>query len=83
MTELSDRDKDILSFTRKWWLSGAVREQAIRDRFGVSPRRLQRELAAIVELPAALSYDPLLVRRLRRRPDESGVTRHPAGRQLG
>ena len=84
MDELTDRQKDILCFGRKWWLSGAQRQQAIRDRFGVGPARFNRELAAIVELPAALAYDPLLVRRLRRRADElAGMARHPAGRRLG
>jgi hypothetical protein len=83
MDELTERHKDILGFERRWWLAGAERQQAIRDRFGVSPARFNRELAVVVDLPAALSYDPLLVRRLRRRGSLTGVARHPAGKRLG
>ena len=84
MDELTERQKDILGFERKWWVAGAERAQAIRERFGVSPARFQRELSAVVEMDAALSYDPLLIRRLRRGRDvRAGITRHPAGRRLG
>jgi hypothetical protein len=82
--ELTERQKDILALERKWWLTGARRAEAIHDRFELSPARFQRELSAIVELDAALSYDPLLVRRLRRTCDvRGGIARHPAGRRLG
>ncbi|MDT7536617.1 MAG: hypothetical protein QOI82_202 [Actinomycetota bacterium] len=83
MDELTERDTEILALERRWWLVGAERRQAIRDRFGVTPARFNQELAGIVELPAALVYDPLLVRRLRRRADLTGIARHPAGRRLG
>ena len=84
MDELTARQKDILALERKWWVSGADKKQAIRDRLGVSPTTFSRELAAIVDSDAAAAYDPLLVRRLRRadgRP--AAIGRHPAGRRLG
>ena len=84
MDELTERQKDLLAFERKWWLSGAGRAQAIRDRFAVSPARFHRELAAVVHSDAALVYDPLLVRRLRRASNrQDGMARHPAGQRLG
>ena len=83
MDELTERQKDLLALERKWWLSGAAKQQAIRDRFGVSPARFQRELAAVVDTDAALAYDPLLVRRLRRGGRPAAIGRHPAGRRLG
>ena len=84
MDELTARQKDMLALERRWWLTGGEKKQAIRDRFDLSGTRFQRELAALVETSAALAYDPLLVRRLRRadgRP--AAIGRHPAGRRLG
>jgi hypothetical protein len=84
MDELTDRQKDILALERRWWLSGAEKTQAIRDRLEVSTARYHRELAAVVETDAALAYDPLLVKRLRRTLGrQAGISRHPAGQRLG
>jgi hypothetical protein len=65
-TVLSRRDRDILAFERQWWKYAGAKEQAIREMFDLSPTRYYQVLNAIIDNPAALAEDPLLVRRLRR-----------------
>jgi hypothetical protein len=64
--ELSRREHDMLAFERQWWRHAGAKETAIRDRFGLSPTRYYQALNALVDQPAALAADPVLVRRLRR-----------------
>jgi hypothetical protein len=64
--ELSRREHEMLSFERHWWRHAGAKETAIRDRFGVPPTRYYQVLNALVDRPAALATDPLLIRRLRR-----------------
>jgi hypothetical protein len=56
----------MLTFERQWWRSAGAKVTAIRDTFGVTPTRYYQVLNALVDRPAALAADPLLVRRLRR-----------------
>jgi Protein of unknown function (DUF3263) len=63
---LSDRDRDILEFERQWWKYAGAKEQAIRDKFGMSATRYYQVLNALIDRPEALARDPLLVKRLRR-----------------
>ena len=64
--ELLDRDREILAFERQWWQFAGAKEQAVRDKFGMSATRYYQVLNALIDSPAALAYDPLLVKRLRR-----------------
>ena len=64
--ELSRREHEMLAFERHWWRHPGAKETAIRDRFGMPPTRYYQALNALVDHPAALAADPLLVRRLRR-----------------
>jgi len=61
-----ERSRDILDFERGWWLHPGPKERAIRERFGFSPARYHQLLNRVVDLPEALTYDPMVVRRLRR-----------------
>lgn len=63
---LTRREHDMLAFERQWWRHAGAKETAIRERFGQAPTRYYQALNALVEKPAALAADPLLVRRLRR-----------------
>jgi hypothetical protein len=63
---LSSRDLEILEFERQWWRLPGAKEQAIRDRFGLSSTRYHQLLNTLLDSPAALRADPLLVRRLQR-----------------
>ena len=64
--ELSQRDLDILDFERTWWKHAGVKEQAIRERFEMSATRYYQVLNELLEQPAAMEYDPILVKRLKR-----------------
>jgi hypothetical protein len=63
---LEDKERQILAFERQWWKHAGAKEQAIRDLFGVSTTRYYQMLNALLDNPAALEYDPVLVKRLRR-----------------
>ena len=66
MADLSERDIDILDFERSWWKHAGVKEQAIKDRFDMSATRYYQLLNDLLELPEAMAYDPILVKRLKR-----------------
>ena len=63
---LSGRDAEILDFERVWWQADGTKEQEIKDRFNLSAARYYQVLNQLLDNPAALAHDPLLVKRLRR-----------------
>ncbi|GAA2899341.1 hypothetical protein Acy02nite_44820 [Actinoplanes cyaneus] len=63
---LSERDEQILAFEAKWWKHAGAKEQAIKDAFGLSSTRYYQLLNALLDNPAALERDPVLIGRLRR-----------------
>ncbi len=63
---LSERELQILAFESKWWKHAGAKEQAIRDAFGLSSTRYYQLLNGLLDNPAALEHDPVLVGRLRR-----------------
>lgn len=64
--ELSARDAAILDFEGSWWTSKLPKDQAIRDKFDMSTTRYYQILNSLIDRPAALVHDPMLVKRLRR-----------------
>jgi len=63
---LTDTDKKRLAFERSWWQYAGAKETAIREAFDESATRYYQALNHLIDQPAALAYDPMLVRRLRR-----------------
>jgi len=63
---LSERHAAMLDFERSWWENNDPRDQVIRARFQCSPDEYHEELTAVLDDPAALAHDPLVVRRLKR-----------------
>jgi hypothetical protein len=63
---LTDREEQILAFEAKWWKHAGSKEQAIRDAFGLSSTRYYQLLNGLLDNPAALERDPVLIGRLRR-----------------
>ncbi|NUP52134.1 MAG: DUF3263 domain-containing protein [Catenulispora sp.] len=63
---LTDRDRAILAFEKQWWRHAGSKEQAVRERFGVSATRYYQMLNALLDDEAALAYEPEVVKRLRR-----------------
>jgi len=79
-TTLSERDQQILAFERQWWKYAGAKEEAIRELFDMSPTRYYQVLNALIDEPAALAHDPMLVKRLRRMRAER--QRHRSARRL-
>ena len=78
---LPTREREMLAFERQWWRYAGAKEEAIRERFGMSATRYYQVLNALVDRPEALAADPLLVRRLRRM--RATRQRQRSGRVLG
>ena len=64
--ELSELDLRVLAFERGWAARVGAKEAAIRSEFGLTGARYYQTLNALLDSPAALRHDPLLVRRLQR-----------------
>jgi len=64
--ELSDRDREIIAFERQWWKYAGAKEQAVRDLFDMSATRYYQVLNALIDNPAALEADRMLIKRLHR-----------------
>jgi hypothetical protein len=79
--KLTAREEQILVFERKWWKHAGAKEQAIRDTFDLSATRYYQVLNTLLDNPAALVFDPILVGRLRRlrstRARARGIPRPP------
>ena len=56
----------VLTFEKQWWQYPGSKEKAIREMFALSPTRYYQVLNDVIDKPAALVVEPLLVRRLRR-----------------
>ena len=63
---LAERERQILAFEARWWKHAGAKEQAIRDTFGLSSTRYYQLLNGLLDNPAAMEHDPVLVARLRR-----------------
>lgn len=63
---LTDQQVAVLAFERAWWRRPGSKEQAIHEEFELSGTRYHQLLNALLDDPAALEHDPLLVHRLRR-----------------
>ncbi|HEY3691959.1 MAG: hypothetical protein QOH09_2047 [Pseudonocardiales bacterium] len=78
---LNAQEREMLAFERQWWKYAGAKEQAIRELFDMSATRYYQALNSMIDRPAALAADPMLVKRLRRL--RSGRQRARAARRLG
>ena len=80
---LTEREQAVLDFERDWAANHGEKAARIRAVFGFTPARYYQLLTGLVSRPAAADYDPLLVRRLRRRQAERAhrASSPPAGGQ--
>ena len=69
--QLTARDRHIIDFEREWCLVSGRKMSEVRVRFGMSTSSYYRALRRLLERPEALSYDPLTVKRLRRRREQA------------
>ncbi|MFF5794409.1 DUF3263 domain-containing protein [Paeniglutamicibacter sp. NPDC012692] len=73
-SELDERSQRILALERQWWKYAGAKEQAIAQLFSISATNYYQLLNTLIDTDAALAYDPMLVKRLRR----LRTTRHRA-----
>ena len=78
---LSPLETKMLELERNWWKYAGAKEQAIRDLFDISATRYYQLLNELIDRPASLEHDPMLVLRLRRLRATRARTR--ASRRLG
>lgn len=78
---LDERERALLDFERDWPAHAGRKAAAIRERFGITSARYYQLLNAVLDDPVSTEYDPLTVKRLRRRREERG--RQRATRTLG
>ena len=65
--ELGERERAILDLERDWWRHGAsARTWSSAGDSSLSGSRYYQLLHGLLDSPAALDYDPLVVRRLLR-----------------
>ena len=65
-SELIELEVAVLEFERRWWKYGGAKDHAIRERFDMSATSYFQILNSLLDNPAALASDPMLVKRLRR-----------------
>ena len=63
---LDETARHTLDLEASWWRYADTKEAAIRDRFDEDPSTYYRRLGRLLDDPAAMSYAPVRVRRLRR-----------------
>lgn len=66
MDELTDQQREILRFERQWWKYAGAKDQAVREKFGMSGVRYAQVVNALIDMPGAEVVEPVTVRRLRR-----------------
>ncbi len=65
--ELTDEDRALLAFECAWWIEPGLKTDRIRADLGISSSTYYKRLNDLIDTRAAFEFDPLLVRRLRRR----------------
>jgi hypothetical protein len=68
--DLTDAERLLLDFEREWWQLPASKMSEIRTRFGFSASSYYRSLHLLIDRADAEAYDPLTVRRVRRRREQ-------------
>jgi Protein of unknown function (DUF3263) len=81
---LGERERSVLAFERQWWRHAGAKEEAIRRQFGVGPTAYYQLLSRLIDDPAAIAHDPMLVKRLQRqrasrRRSRGRLGPHPSG----
>ena len=83
---LGEQERSVLAFERQWWRHAGAKEEAIRREFGVGPTAYYQLLSRLIDDPAAIAYDPLLVKSLqrqrasrRRQRSRDRLSPHPSG----
>ena len=63
---LTELENQILEFERTWWRHAGAKESSIKELFNLTPPAYYQMLNNLIDRPAALMAQPLLVKRLLR-----------------
>ena len=63
---LSELELKMLEFERTWWRHAGAKESSIKELFNLTPPAYYQLLNNLIDRPAALMAEPLLVKRLLR-----------------
>ena len=80
---LDDRAVRVLAFEGRAWQHAGIKAEAIREEFGISAARYYRILGDLIDSPAALRHDPMLVKRLQRMREARAATRARRSLSIG
>lgn len=80
---LDDRAERVLAFEARAWQHAGLKAEAIREEFGISAARYYRILGDLIDSPAALRHDPMLVKRLQRMREARAATRARRSLSIG
>lgn len=77
---LTEREAAILAMAKRRFVFPGQREAALRDELGLTGTRYHQLLARIIDTPAALAAEPVLVRRLLRLREQRAARRSASRR---
>jgi len=80
---LDERSLRVLAFEARAWQQPGHKAEAIREEFGISAARYYRILGELIDSPAALRHDPMLVKRLQRMREARAATRARRSLSIG
>jgi hypothetical protein len=63
---LTRQDRRVLDFERVWWVEAGPKDRAIEFDLGLTSAAYYERLRALAREPAALAYDAMTVKRVRR-----------------
>lgn len=63
---MTEQQAAILAIEKRWYTAQGMKEAAISEELGLSPIRYYQLLNRLLDDPAALAAEPVLVNRLRR-----------------
>jgi hypothetical protein len=72
---LTELETKILEFERTWWRHAGAKESSIKELFNLTPPAYYQMLNNLIDRPAALMAEPLLVKRLLRLRDQRTAAR--------
>ena len=72
---LTELEIKILEFERTWWRHAGAKESSIKELFNLTPPAYYQMLNNLIDRPAALIAQPLLVKRLLRLRDQRTASR--------
>ena len=72
---LSELELKMLEFERTWWRHAGAKESSIKELFNLTPPAYYQMLNNLIDRPAALMAQPLLVKRLLRLRDQRTASR--------